>query len=57
MADVRAGSFWDNTIGQHIETVKAAAVFVGQHGVGPWQCREIIALLDQFDTRLPETCD
>jgi hypothetical protein len=28
-----------------------AAVFIGQHGVGPWQNREIIALLKQFDRR------
>ena len=50
-ADIRAGSFWHTAIGQQIETVKSAAVFVGQHGVGPWQNREIIALLDQFDKR------
>ena len=50
-ADIRAGSFWHTAIGQQIETVKSAAVFVGQHGVGPWQNREIIALLDQFDRR------
>jgi len=50
-ADIRSGIFWDTAIGQQIETVKAAAVFVGQHGIGPWQRREIIALLDQFDRR------
>jgi hypothetical protein len=50
-ADIRSGVFWDIAIGQQIETVKAAAVFVGQHGVGPWQHREIIALLDQLDRR------
>jgi hypothetical protein len=50
-ADIRGGSFWHTTIGQQIETVKSAAVFVGQHGVGPWQNREIIALLNQFDRR------
>jgi hypothetical protein len=50
-ADIRSGVFWDTAIGQQIETVKSAAVFVGQHGVGPWQHREIIALLDQFDRR------
>jgi hypothetical protein len=49
--DIRGGSFWHTAIGQQIETVKSAAVFVGQHGVGPWQDREIIALLDQFDKR------
>jgi hypothetical protein len=50
-ADIRSGVFWDTAIRQQIETVKSAAVFVGQHGVGPWQHREIIALLDQFDRR------
>jgi TIR domain len=50
-ADIRAGSFWDTAIGQQIETAKSAAFFVGQYGVGPWQKREIIALLDQFDRR------
>jgi energy-coupling factor transporter ATP-binding protein EcfA2 len=50
-ADIRSGSFWHSAIGQQLETVKSAAVFVGQHGVGPWQYREIIALLGQFDRR------
>jgi hypothetical protein len=47
-ADIRTGSFWHTTIGQQIETVKSAAVFVGESGVGPWQNREIIALLGEF---------
>ena len=50
-ADIRAGSFWDDDIGKQIETAKSAAVFVGQSGVGPWQNREIIALLKQLDNR------
>jgi TIR domain len=50
-ADIRGGSFWRTAIGQQIETVKSAAVFVGDGGVGPWQSRENIALLDQFDRR------
>jgi hypothetical protein len=50
-ADIRGGDFWHTAIGQQLETVKAATVFVGQHGLGPWQIREIIALLDQFDRR------
>jgi eukaryotic-like serine/threonine-protein kinase len=50
-ADIRTGSFWHATIGQQIESVKSAAVFVGTSGVGPWQSREIIALLDEFDKR------
>jgi hypothetical protein len=50
-ADIRTGSFWHATIGQQIESVKSAAVFVGTSGVGPWQSRQIIALLDEFDKR------
>src|SRR5690349_20642327 len=50
-ADIKAGNFWHGAIGQQIETVKSAAVFIGQYGVGPWQNREIVALLDQFDRR------
>src|SRR4029077_4560198 len=50
-ADIRTGSFWHTAIGQQIETSKAAAVFVGESGVGPWQYREIIAFLDEFDKR------
>jgi TIR domain/NACHT domain len=50
-ADIKAGSFWHSAIGQQIETVKSAAIFIGQYGVGPWQNREMIALLDQFDRR------
>jgi len=50
-ADIKAGSFWHNDIEEQIETVKSAAVFVGESGVGPWQSREIIALLAEFDKR------
>jgi hypothetical protein len=50
-ADLQAGDFWHAAIGQQLEAVKAAAVFIGQHGVGPWQNREIIALLYQFERR------
>jgi hypothetical protein len=48
---IRTGSFWHATIGQQIESAKSAAVFVGASGVGPWQSREIIAVLDEFDKR------
>src|SRR6202035_2866523 len=40
-----------DVIGKQIETVKAAAVFFGSHGVSRWQSREIIALLNQSDSR------
>jgi hypothetical protein len=50
-ADIRTGSLWHNTIGQQIESVKSVAFFLGPSGVGSWQQREIIALLDEFDKR------
>jgi hypothetical protein len=50
-ADIIGGSFWHTDVGQQIETVRSAAVFLGQYGVGPWQGRETIALLDKFDRR------
>ena len=34
-----------------IETIKSAAVFVGENGIGPWQNQEIQALLSQFVKR------
>jgi len=50
-AEIKPGIFWHDDIGHQIGTVKSAAVFIGQHGVGPWQRREIVALLDEFDRR------
>jgi hypothetical protein len=42
---------WQPALEQQIKSIKAAAVFVGESGVGPWQTREILALLNQFDKR------
>jgi hypothetical protein len=50
-ADIRPADFWHSVIGKQIETVKAAGVFFGSHGVSRWQSREIIALLNQSDKR------
>ena len=50
-ADIRPADSWHSIIGMQIETVKAAAVFFGSHGVSRWQSREIIALLNQSDKR------
>src|SRR5271166_4368366 len=50
-ADIRPADSWHSIIGKQIETVKAAAVFFGSHGVSRWQSREIIALLNQSDKR------
>jgi hypothetical protein len=50
-ADISVGGFWHSNIGGQIETAKSAAVFVGRSGIGPWQKREIQALLSQFVRR------
>lgn len=42
---IRHGTSWQEALGQQIESIKAAAVFVGESGVGPWQDQEIQALL------------
>ena len=38
-------------LGQQIESIKSAAVFVGDSGMGPWQDEEIPAFLSQFVKR------
>jgi hypothetical protein len=45
---IRPGTSWQTALGQQIETIKSAVVFVGQRGIGPWQNQEIQALLSQF---------
>jgi hypothetical protein len=50
-SDIAGGSTWPHDIGQQIETAKAAAVFVGEEGLSPWQEREIISFLKQRDKR------
>ncbi len=48
---IRPGSSWQTALGQQIESIKSAAVFVGESGFGPWQNQEIQALLNQFVKR------
>ena len=38
---IRPGTSWQTALGQQIESIKTAAVFVGESGVGPWQNEEI----------------
>jgi GTPase SAR1 family protein len=42
---LRPGIPWQRVLEEQIEKVKAAAVFVGPSGVGPWQSEEIDAFL------------
>jgi hypothetical protein len=45
------GSSWQTELGEQIESIKSAAVFVGNSGIGPWQSEEIQAFLSQFIER------
>lgn len=46
--ELRPGVPWQRTLEQQIESIKAAAVFVGKDGCGPWQDMEIEAFIRQF---------
>ena len=48
---IRPGTSWQKALGEQIETIKSAAVFVGKNGIGPWQDEEIQAFLGQFMER------
>jgi hypothetical protein len=48
---IRPGTPWQTALGQQIENIQSAAVFVGDEGLGPWQNQESQALLNQFIKR------
>jgi hypothetical protein len=48
---IRPGTSWQTAIGDQINSIKSAAIFVGESGLGPWQDQEIQALLSQFVKR------
>jgi hypothetical protein len=48
---IRPGTSWQTALELQIESIKSAAVFVGDRGVGPWQRPEIQAFLNQFVKR------
>lgn len=48
---VRPGTPWIPQVEKQIKYIEAAAVFVGQKGVGPWQQQIIGALLTEFVER------
>jgi eukaryotic-like serine/threonine-protein kinase len=45
------GASWQTELGEQINSIKSAAVFVGNRGIGPWQNEEIQAFLSQFMER------
>src|ERR1700680_4017820 len=48
---IRPGTSWQKALGEQIESIKSAAVFVGKNGIGPWQDEEIQAFLSEFMRR------
>jgi GTPase SAR1 family protein len=49
--DIRPGMRWQNELRRVIKSVKAAAVFIGPSGAGPWQELEVESLLSEFAKR------
>lgn len=49
--EIRPGTRWQMELQRNIKSVKAAAVFIGARGQGPWQELEMESLLQQFAKR------
>ena len=49
--ELRPGLPWQDILEEQLESIKAAAVFVGKEGIGPWQQRELSAFLREFANR------
>ena len=49
--DIRPGVSWQTALEGQIESIKSAAVFVGESGFGPWQNLELEAFLREFASR------
>lgn len=46
--ELRPGFSWQQALQQQITSIKSAAIFVGESGIGPWQDMEIQAFLNRF---------
>jgi hypothetical protein len=49
--ELRPGVPWQSIIEETIDRIRAAVVFVGPDGIGPWQDQEINAFLREFARR------
>jgi hypothetical protein len=49
--ELRPGQPWQRLLEQQIGDIKAAAVFVGSAGLGPWQEQEMRGFLEEFARR------
>ncbi|MEH1837639.1 MAG: GUN4 domain-containing protein [Nostoc sp.] len=48
---LRPGFSWQDSLEEQIDQIRAAAIFVGNSGFGPWQNQEIKAFLREFVDR------
>ena len=49
--ELQPGMAWQRTLEEQLGGIRAAAVFVGANGMGPWQRQELDGLLRQFVKR------
>lgn len=49
--ELRPGVSWQHTLEDQIATIRSAAVFISEDGMGPWQDLELEALLREFVQR------
>ena len=49
--ELRPGMPWQKNLENQIQSIKAAAVFVGTNGIGPWQDMELDAFLRELVNR------
>jgi len=49
--ELRPGQRWQPALEQQIQSIRSAAVFVGENGIGPWQDMEQAAFLREFVRR------
>jgi hypothetical protein len=50
-AELPPGRPWQEELERQIDSIQAAAVFVGPNGIGPWQSQEMMAFLREFAER------
>jgi TIR domain len=49
--EIRPGTRWQRELQKHLKSIKAAAVFIGPAGPGPWQQLEVESMLLQLAKR------
>ena len=49
--ELRPGMPWQRLLEEQMASIAAAAVFVGNDGIGPWQRQELDGFLREFNTR------